>query len=270
MAGRPSGADAASSGGRDGTSTPGRSPGGALAALRTAHEVRVPVSATTASSAAARRPAAARSTSVHRQSRWLTVAAADHSISRVPRVVCDLRTSATHVSRDRRRGRRLVILMMSLSRLVITAVVLERQTVAEVSGRYGVHRSWVYRLLARYRAEGEAAFAPRSRRPHHCPTAVPAATVELICPAARRADRGRAGRRPGDHRLAPGTPPPADRGHRHDRPLPGQGRAGRPTTPQATPLLLHPVPGRAAERDLAGRLHPLPAGHRPGRRGAVL
>jgi transposase len=62
---------------------------------------------------------------------------------------------------------------MSLSRLVITAVVLERQTVAEVSGRYGVHRSWVYRLLARYRAEGEAAFAPRSRRPHHCPNRGP-------------------------------------------------------------------------------------------------
>jgi hypothetical protein len=28
----------------------------------------------------------------------------------------------------------------------------------------GVARSWVYTLLARYRADGEAAFEPRSRR----------------------------------------------------------------------------------------------------------
>jgi transposase InsO family protein len=38
----------------------------------------------------------------------------------------------------------------------------------------------VSRLVARYRAEGEAAFEPRSRRPHSQPTAIPAATVALI------------------------------------------------------------------------------------------
>jgi len=69
---------------------------------------------------------------------------------------------------------------MSLARLVITAVVVDRQTVAEVAARYGVHRAWVYKLKARYVAEGEAAFQPRSRRPRTSPTAVPAATVELI------------------------------------------------------------------------------------------
>ena len=41
-------------------------------------------------------------------------------------------------------------------------------------------RSWIYELLARYRAEGEAAFQPRSRRPGTSPKAIPAATVELI------------------------------------------------------------------------------------------
>ena len=69
---------------------------------------------------------------------------------------------------------------MSKARLVITALVLEQQTVAEVAARYGVHRSWVYRLKARYDDIGEAAFEPLSRRPHTSPAATPAGTVELI------------------------------------------------------------------------------------------
>ena len=63
---------------------------------------------------------------------------------------------------------------------MITALVVEQQTVAEVAARYGVHRSWVYRLKARYDDVGEAAFEPLSRRPHTSPTAIPATTVELI------------------------------------------------------------------------------------------
>src|SRR4051812_17309923 len=69
---------------------------------------------------------------------------------------------------------------MSKARLVITALLVERQTPAEVARRYGVHRSWVYRLKERYEAEGEAAFEPRSRRPNSSPTATAEATVELI------------------------------------------------------------------------------------------
>ena len=69
---------------------------------------------------------------------------------------------------------------MSKARLVITALVVEKQTVAEVAARYGVHRSWVYRLKARYDDDGEDAFEPLSRRPHTSPTATPAGTVELI------------------------------------------------------------------------------------------
>ncbi|GAA5039849.1 hypothetical protein GCM10023317_96160 [Actinopolymorpha pittospori] len=45
---------------------------------------------------------------------------------------------------------------------------------------YGVSQGRVSRLLARYRAEGQAAFEPRSRRPNTSPTAVKDATVELI------------------------------------------------------------------------------------------
>jgi transposase InsO family protein len=69
---------------------------------------------------------------------------------------------------------------MSKARLVLTALFVERQTPAEVARRYGVHRSWVYRLKERYEAEGEAAFQPRSRRPKTSPTATPDKTVALI------------------------------------------------------------------------------------------
>jgi transposase InsO family protein len=69
---------------------------------------------------------------------------------------------------------------MSKARLVITAVVLEKRTVAEVAATYNVARSWIYELLARYRGEGEAAFTPRSRRPHTSPGATEPETVELV------------------------------------------------------------------------------------------
>ena len=69
---------------------------------------------------------------------------------------------------------------MSKARLVLTALFVEHQTPTEVAARYGVHRAWVYKLKARYQAEGEAAFEPRSRRPKTSPTAIPADVVELI------------------------------------------------------------------------------------------
>ena len=69
---------------------------------------------------------------------------------------------------------------MSKARLVITAVVVEGRSPGEVATSYGVARSWVYELVARYRVEGEAAFAPRSRRPTTSPTAIAKETVELI------------------------------------------------------------------------------------------
>ena len=69
---------------------------------------------------------------------------------------------------------------MSKARLVITAVITEGRPVSEVARDYGAARSWVCTLLARYRAEGQAAFEPRSRRPGNSPNAVSGATVELI------------------------------------------------------------------------------------------
>ena len=59
---------------------------------------------------------------------------------------------------------------MSKRRLVITAVVIEGRTHAEVAAEYGISRSWVTRLVARYHAEGDAAFQPKSRRPKSSPS----------------------------------------------------------------------------------------------------
>ena len=72
-----------------------------------------------------------------------------------------------------------VFVGVSKGRLVITAVVVEGRPVAQVAADQ-VSQQWIYKLVARYRAEGDQAFEPRSRRPHSQPTATPAATVELI------------------------------------------------------------------------------------------
>jgi transposase InsO family protein len=63
---------------------------------------------------------------------------------------------------------------------VITAVVVEGRLPAEVAAAYGVSRSWVYELVARYRTEGDAALEPRSKQPHRSPRMTPPTTVELV------------------------------------------------------------------------------------------
>ena len=69
---------------------------------------------------------------------------------------------------------------MSMARLVITAVTIEGRSKSEVARDYGVSRVWVQKLLHRFDAEGEAAFEPRSRRPHASPQAVNADTEDAI------------------------------------------------------------------------------------------
>ena len=69
---------------------------------------------------------------------------------------------------------------MSKAQLVITAVVLEGRSKSEVARDYDVSRTWVQQLVRRYEAEGNAAFAPRSRRPHHNPRAVPIEVEDKI------------------------------------------------------------------------------------------
>lgn len=69
---------------------------------------------------------------------------------------------------------------MSKAQLVITAVVLEGRSKSEVARDYDVSRFWVQQLVRRYEAEGNAAFAPRSRRPHHNPRTVPNGVEDKI------------------------------------------------------------------------------------------
>lgn len=69
---------------------------------------------------------------------------------------------------------------MSKARVVITAVVVEGRSQADVARSYAVSKSWVSKLVSRYRAEGDAAFEPRSRKPKTSPNATDRSTVELI------------------------------------------------------------------------------------------
>jgi transposase len=147
---------------------------------------------------------------------------------------------------------------VSKARLIITAVVLEGRSQAQVARDYNVSPAWVSRLVARYRTEGDTAFEPRSRRPHTRPDATATVTVDLILELRRRL-------------TAAGLDAGADTicwhlEHHHHIHLSRATvyrivrRAGtcHPRTRQETALVLHPVPGRATQRDLAGRLHPPP------------
>ena len=69
---------------------------------------------------------------------------------------------------------------MSRAKLVITAIAKQGLSQAEAARTYGLSQAWVSRLMARHRAEGDAAFQPRSRRPKTSPAATPPATVGLV------------------------------------------------------------------------------------------
>src|SRR2546427_6562200 len=69
---------------------------------------------------------------------------------------------------------------MDVGRYLVKAHLREGRSVAELARTHSVHRSWLYKLLARYRAEGEAGLAPRSRRPKSSPTAMPIALADQI------------------------------------------------------------------------------------------
>ncbi|NNU26170.1 IS481 family transposase [Isoptericola sediminis] len=79
---------------------------------------------------------------------------------------------------------------MSKRRLVITAV-LAGASQSEVARRYDVSQGWVSRLMARYRAEGAAAFEPRSRRPRSSPRSTfEPVTQQILALRKNLADQG--------------------------------------------------------------------------------
>ena len=149
---------------------------------------------------------------------------------------------------------------MSKARLVITAVVIEGRTQAEVARPLrACRKGWVSKLLARYRAEGEAAFEPRSRRPKTSPTATPRRTVELIAAATQATDRAGldAGADTIGWHLAHRHQVTAVAGH--DQPDPDPRRAWSPPSRRSGPKSSYiRFEAEHAKRDLAVRLHPLP------------
>jgi transposase len=69
---------------------------------------------------------------------------------------------------------------MSLAELVVLSVKVEGRSKSEVARGYRIFRYWVHQLVRRYEAEGEAAYAPRSRRPHSNSRAVDADVEERV------------------------------------------------------------------------------------------
>jgi transposase InsO family protein len=69
---------------------------------------------------------------------------------------------------------------MDKGRYLVEAHLRERRPVAELAATHGVHPSWIYRLLARYCAEGDAGLVPRSRRPKTSPSALSSEVEEEI------------------------------------------------------------------------------------------
>ena len=79
---------------------------------------------------------------------------------------------------------------MSKARLVIDAVVVEGRTHADAAAEFGVSRSWVTRLVGRWRLEGDAAYQPRSRRPKSSPSQIGDEVVKLIVGLRRELEAG--------------------------------------------------------------------------------
>ena len=80
---------------------------------------------------------------------------------------------------------------MGLARYLVEAHLLEGRPVAELAASHGVHRSWIYKLLARYRTQGDEGLAPRSRRPQRSPAKTSQAFAAEILEAAKRAEQRR-------------------------------------------------------------------------------
>ena len=61
---------------------------------------------------------------------------------------------------------------MDLGRYLVEVHLREGTPLGELAKAHGVHRSWLYKRLARYRSEGDAGLVPRSRRPKTSPTKI--------------------------------------------------------------------------------------------------
>jgi transposase InsO family protein len=66
------------------------------------------------------------------------------------------------------------------ARYLVEAHLLEGRSVSELAAAHGVHRSWIYKLLTRYRGGGYEALERRSRAPRSSPSRTPPEAAEAI------------------------------------------------------------------------------------------
>src|SRR5438552_12767959 len=69
---------------------------------------------------------------------------------------------------------------MDLARYVVDAVVLEGRSCREVAQAHGCSKSWVAKMVARYREEGYPGLERRSRAAHHIPHRTPPEVEDAI------------------------------------------------------------------------------------------
>ena len=164
---------------------------------------------------------------------------------------------ATHVSGHRRHRRG--GLLVFKARYEVEAHVLEgRSGGSSSAAAYGVHRGWIYKLLARYREGGLEALEPRSRRPRSSPAAMSTEAEEAILRLRRELQS--AGDTTPAHTRSPAHLASRARGS----PLPSTiwrvlKRHGLivPQPAEAPDLHPHPLRSRTAQRDVADRHHDL-------------
>jgi transposase InsO family protein len=69
---------------------------------------------------------------------------------------------------------------MDKARFLIEVHLRSKRPIEELAKAHGVHRSWLYKLLARQRREGPVGLEPRSRRPKRSPTRTASVWEERI------------------------------------------------------------------------------------------
>ena len=75
---------------------------------------------------------------------------------------------------------------------MVQAVLVEKRSVREVARAHGVSKTWLYELLARYRAEGDdGPDRPLETPASRSPTRVPEAVEDEIVALRKAADRVR-------------------------------------------------------------------------------
>jgi transposase InsO family protein len=66
------------------------------------------------------------------------------------------------------------------ARYLVEAHLSEGRSISELAAAHSVHRSWIYKLLARYREGGYEALEPRSRAPYSSPNRTPEEVVQAV------------------------------------------------------------------------------------------